>query len=141
MTSSKPPYLSWVKTLFVSLLLVLKLARVAKSNIKTRRLEKVGWAINSIAIASWSFAFGLVSYAAKTDFGSASQAQARQAQVQPAQAQQPRGNPDQKVEPDVATKLLKVKRIYVDSFGDDLASKQLQAMVTNALVESKKFIT
>src|SRR5258708_38505312 len=102
MTSSKPPYLSWVKTLFASLSLVLKLARAAKSNFKTRRLGKVGWATKSITIASWSLVFGLVSYAAKTSVGSAGQAQARQAQGQPAQVQQPRDNPDQKVEPDVA---------------------------------------
>jgi len=36
--------------------------------------------------------------------------------------------------------LLKVKRIYVESFGDDKISKQLQAMVINALSESKRFI-
>jgi curli biogenesis system outer membrane secretion channel CsgG len=36
--------------------------------------------------------------------------------------------------------LLKVRRIFVESFGDDVTSKQLQAMVINALVESKRFI-
>src|SRR5258708_13180571 len=99
MTSSKPPYLSWVKTLFASLSLVLKLARAAKSNFKTRRLGKVGWATKSITIASWSLVFGLVSYAAKTSVGSAGQAQAQQAQVQPSHAQQPRNIPALHAEP------------------------------------------
>jgi hypothetical protein len=44
------------------------------------------------------------------------------------------------VDAEIATKLLGVKRIYVDSFGDDLQSKQLQAMVMSSLAESKKFI-
>lgn len=45
-----------------------------------------------------------------------------------------------KVDPEIAAKLLKVRRIYVDTFGDDAISKQLQAMVINALTESKRFI-
>jgi curli biogenesis system outer membrane secretion channel CsgG len=45
-----------------------------------------------------------------------------------------------RIDPEIAAKLLKVKRIYVDSFGDDPVSKQLQAMVINALAESKRFI-
>jgi hypothetical protein len=44
------------------------------------------------------------------------------------------------IDPEIAEKFLKVKRIYVDSFGDDPISKQLQAMVINALTESKRFI-
>src|SRR5208337_2010323 len=40
----------------------------------------------------------------------------------------------------VARRLLSVKRIYVDSFGDDLISKQVQAMVMAALTESKRFV-
>lgn len=36
--------------------------------------------------------------------------------------------------------MLAVKRIYVEGFGDDAISKQLQAMVVNALAESKRFI-
>src|SRR5664280_2819276 len=36
--------------------------------------------------------------------------------------------------------LLKVKRIYVDSFGDDPISKEVQSMVVSALVASKRFI-
>jgi curli biogenesis system outer membrane secretion channel CsgG len=35
--------------------------------------------------------------------------------------------------------LLKVKRIYVDSFGDDTISKQLQSMIVSSLVKSKRF--
>lgn len=41
---------------------------------------------------------------------------------------------------EVAVQLLKVKRIFVESFGDDEISKQLQAMVVNSLSESKRFI-
>jgi len=41
---------------------------------------------------------------------------------------------------ELAAKLLNVKRIYVVSFGDDEESKSLQAMVINALDESKRFI-
>jgi len=41
---------------------------------------------------------------------------------------------------EMAEKLLKVKRIYVDSFGDDQAAKSLQAMIINALESSKRFI-
>jgi curli biogenesis system outer membrane secretion channel CsgG len=33
-----------------------------------------------------------------------------------------------------------VKRIYVDSFGDDPISKEVQSMVVSALVASKRFI-
>jgi len=47
---------------------------------------------------------------------------------------------EQKPEQELATKLLKVRRIYVDSFGDDTVAKQIQAMVINALADSKKFI-
>ena len=41
---------------------------------------------------------------------------------------------------DLNAKLLHIKRIYVDSFGDDPISKQIQAMVINSLSESKRFI-
>jgi hypothetical protein len=37
------------------------------------------------------------------------------------------------------TALLKVKRIYVDSFGDDVISKELQAMIVSSLVEARRF--
>jgi curli biogenesis system outer membrane secretion channel CsgG len=35
--------------------------------------------------------------------------------------------------------LLKVKRIYVDSFGDDAVSKEMQSMVVSALVATSRF--
>jgi curli biogenesis system outer membrane secretion channel CsgG len=38
-----------------------------------------------------------------------------------------------------ATALLKVKRIYVESFGDDIISKELQSMIVSALVATKRF--
>jgi hypothetical protein len=41
---------------------------------------------------------------------------------------------------EMAEKLLKVKRMYVDSFGDDQAAKSLRAMIINALQSSKRFI-
>lgn len=44
------------------------------------------------------------------------------------------------IDTEKAAKLLKVKRIYVEGLGDDAISKQLQAMLINALVESKRFI-
>jgi hypothetical protein len=39
-----------------------------------------------------------------------------------------------------STELLKVKRIYVDSFGDDTVSKEMQSILVVALVASKRFI-
>jgi curli biogenesis system outer membrane secretion channel CsgG len=42
--------------------------------------------------------------------------------------------------PDLDGKLLQVKRIFVESFGDDSISKQVQAMVVSSLTESKRFI-
>jgi hypothetical protein len=36
--------------------------------------------------------------------------------------------------------LLNVKRIYVDSFGDDPISKEVQSMVVSSLVASKRFV-
>jgi curli biogenesis system outer membrane secretion channel CsgG len=41
---------------------------------------------------------------------------------------------------ELAAKLSAVKRIYVESFGDDEISKTLQAMVINALDETKRFV-
>jgi curli biogenesis system outer membrane secretion channel CsgG len=35
--------------------------------------------------------------------------------------------------------LLKVNRIYVDSFGDDVVSRELQSMIVSAIVASKRF--
>lgn len=37
-------------------------------------------------------------------------------------------------------KLLRVRRIYVESFGDDAVSKQIHAMVIASLTESKRFV-
>jgi curli biogenesis system outer membrane secretion channel CsgG len=50
----------------------------------------------------------------------------------------PKGLSDLRSE--LAAKLSAVKRIYVESFGDDEISKTLQAMVINALDETKRFI-
>ena len=44
------------------------------------------------------------------------------------------------IAPEIQTKLLGVKRIYIDSFGDDVASKKIQAMLMSSLSESKLFI-
>jgi hypothetical protein len=41
---------------------------------------------------------------------------------------------------ELAGKVLRVRRIYVESFGDDKTSKILQAMVINSLAASKRFI-
>lgn len=38
-----------------------------------------------------------------------------------------------------ATALLRVKRIYVDTFGDDVVSKELQSMVVSSLVATSRF--
>lgn len=43
-------------------------------------------------------------------------------------------------EDDLSGKLLKVRRIYVESLGDDPVARQVQAMVVASLTESKKFI-
>ncbi len=40
---------------------------------------------------------------------------------------------------DDPTALLKVKRIYVESFGDDIISKELQSMIVSSLVTTKRF--
>lgn len=40
----------------------------------------------------------------------------------------------------LADKLLHVRRVFVDTFGDDAISKQVQAMIINALAGSKKFV-
>jgi curli biogenesis system outer membrane secretion channel CsgG len=41
---------------------------------------------------------------------------------------------------DTQSELLHVRRIFVESFGDDAVSKQVQAMVISSLTESKRFI-
>jgi curli biogenesis system outer membrane secretion channel CsgG len=38
-----------------------------------------------------------------------------------------------------SSELLKVKRIYVDSFGEDPISKEVQSMIVSALVDTKRF--
>lgn len=52
------------------------------------------------------------------------------AQVAPAPAKNARAD---------STTLLKVKRIFVESFGEDMTSKELQSTVTSALMETKRF--
>ncbi len=58
--------------------------------------------------------------------------------AQPSKSPEPAGivRPD----PEITAKFAKVKRIYVDSFGEDNAAKQLQAMVIDALSETKRFV-
>ncbi|MBI4455078.1 MAG: hypothetical protein HY644_04180 [Acidobacteria bacterium] len=46
----------------------------------------------------------------------------------------------QPVDAELAEKLLKAKRIYVENFGDDVLNKTLQAMVIDALRITKRFI-
>jgi len=58
----------------------------------------------------------------------------------PAQSQPSSSSSGTKVDAEIASKLLKVRRIYVESFGDDTIVKQLQAMLINSLTESKRFI-
>jgi len=41
---------------------------------------------------------------------------------------------------EIAVKFAKVKRVYVENFGDDQASKQAQAMVIDALTKAHRFI-
>lgn len=69
---------------------------------------------------------------------SAPQAATASATQEPAKP--PQATAEQQIDPEIAAKLLKVRRIYVENFGDDAVSKQLQAMVINALAESKRFI-
>jgi curli biogenesis system outer membrane secretion channel CsgG len=38
-----------------------------------------------------------------------------------------------------AVQLVAVKRVYVESFGDDLISKEMQSMIVSSLVNSKRF--
>jgi curli biogenesis system outer membrane secretion channel CsgG len=37
------------------------------------------------------------------------------------------------------SELLKVKRVYVDSFGDDVISKEMQSLIVSSLVATKRF--
>jgi hypothetical protein len=41
---------------------------------------------------------------------------------------------------DLNQKLLQVRRIFVDSFGDDTVAKQVQAMIITSLAGAKKFV-
>ena len=59
-------------------------------------------------------------------------------ETKPAAAVQVQPAPIRDVDADPAA-LLKVKRIFVDSFGDDAISKELQSMIVSALVASKRF--
>jgi curli biogenesis system outer membrane secretion channel CsgG len=52
------------------------------------------------------------------------------------QAASPSSKPSADADP---AELLKVKRIYVDSFGDDVISKEMQLMIVSSLVETKRF--
>lgn len=63
--------------------------------------------------------------------------------LQAASSQQTKKPPEpetMKSEATVGAKLLQVQRIYVESFGDDPTSRQVQAMIVNALASSKKFV-
>lgn len=57
----------------------------------------------------------------------------------PQQVQKTPEPPPTAVDPEIATQFLRVHRICVESFGTDPASVELQAMVINALSESKRF--
>ena len=59
-------------------------------------------------------------------------------EAKPAAAVQATPTPNKDADADPAA-LLKVKRIFVDSFGDDAISKELQSMIVSALVASKRF--
>lgn len=59
-------------------------------------------------------------------------------ETKPAAAVQATPTPSRDAETDPAA-LLKVKRIFVDSFGDDVVSKELQSMIVSALVATKRF--
>ena len=63
-------------------------------------------------------------------------APASQATPTPAIAKTEKPTTDLDTDPNA---LMKVKRIYVDSFGDDVISKQLQSMIISSLVKTKRF--
>ena len=44
------------------------------------------------------------------------------------------------VSSEIAAKLLRVKRIYIDGFGNDPAARQLQALLIDSLTATKRFI-
>jgi len=57
----------------------------------------------------------------------------------PQQTQKAPEPPPTTVDPEISTEFLRVHRVCVESFGNDPASIELQAMVINALNESKRF--
>ena len=59
-------------------------------------------------------------------------------EAKPAAAVQATPTPSRDADGDPAA-LLKVKRIFVDSFGDDATSKELQSMIVSALVATNQF--
>jgi hypothetical protein len=67
----------------------------------------------------------------------------QQAPVPPQEATSVSGAAQQKTVPpefETGERLLTIRRIYVDEFGDDAVSKQIHGMVINAISASKKFI-
>jgi hypothetical protein len=92
-----------------------------------RKPEKVGLE-TSLRIIRW---FGTLLLASLTVF---SQGSARQQGSDKPAAASPK--PDQ----EIAQKLIKTKRIFVESFGDDPLSKQLYAMVVDSLNQTHRFI-
>jgi hypothetical protein len=58
----------------------------------------------------------------------------------PGSAQNTGSEPSSSVSQELHTKLLSVKRFYVESFGDDPTSRQIQAFVIDSLTASKRFI-
>src|ERR1035438_2815108 len=59
-------------------------------------------------------------------------------ETKPAATVQATPTPSRDTDADPAA-LLKVKRIFVDSFGDDIISKELQSMIVSSLVATKRF--
>lgn len=74
-------------------------------------------------------------------FGLLLQAASNPPQATPPPAPQAAAKGAQDMSPvgDDPAALLKVKRIYVDSFGDDIISKELQSMIVSSLVATKRF--
>jgi curli biogenesis system outer membrane secretion channel CsgG len=63
-----------------------------------------------------------------------------QADPAAAKTQAPSSQASAKVDPDVGRgALLKIKRIFVDSFGDDQTSKEVQSLIVSALVATNQF--
>ena len=60
--------------------------------------------------------------------------------VQPQTANQQSAASAANADAEIASKLGQVKRVYVDSFGEDAVSKQAQANVIDALTKSHRFI-